>query len=889
MALALPAADEIEALVIERGEQARDLDGVILQFASMVMTIGPRALRNPASRAADLPKLRRKRTYPTDGSRAASASMTEKLPSRLPSSTKRSSYGSPSSPSTSVSFAWSSSKVPSSSKRGMTMLTRGSMSRHKSGDESSHPPGRCQRPQAHARRGPAPHRERRLVARCSRRPAEGRATRRNARALAPCQLPQRPTRGGAHEPGFTSPRQSGPLGGVVCGAIELSPERDSHDASTFDLITVDTHRRANANLVLGFRRGLDRRWLRSTFARIPIRAGSPGPLVHRQAPPGRRNALRIRVEHEAPRGLRDSRAESDPFRESPVVGPGRRHPLRPRHGRDDRDLPRAAETRNRSALHARPPPCRRDSEPLASGSRHFTTRASISPTLGHPELWQGFFRSAPAWVIARAPDGDVGPREAFLAGALACVAVMLKHPAVLSGVLAGMAVVVLGLARGEPRVAARAAGSYTGGVALVLGLTLLPFWLTGTFHAFWELMVDFILHHYAPGAAAGSGVPPWLTYDHALFAVVGAVCLLASGYAVATATNDRRQRLTGFWIASITLTAAATVIIQRRALVSFTFTYYWVVLSPFLALCCVWGIRRALPRNGKSQLAIALFAGAALFLYAPRGTSNPHWSYRTEWAGWLDILRGRQSREEHLAAYYNSPLDSYLRQRRVADAILAARAPGTRSAWTDSRPSCTTSPTCDARLASSWRMARTPAPPSGAPSTKRGCVSTRPRSTLRSPIGAARSESWSVTATRDTTSMMAASPTTWSWSMSPAVPPQPRYRSVPSKILFITRAFPPAIGGMQNYAYNLYEHFRQHNPVRLLALSRSPKHLAWFVPYALAKGAASLLTEPVSHIYVGDAVMALRFGLLLHWLHPKARTLITVHGLDLTYELPSIR
>jgi phosphatidylinositol alpha-1,6-mannosyltransferase len=108
---------------------------------------------------------------------------------------------------------------------------------------------------------------------------------------------------------------------------------------------------------------------------------------------------------------------------------------------------------------------------------------------------------------------------------------------------------------------------------------------------------------------------------------------------------------------------------------------------------------------------------------------------------------------------------------------------------------------------------------------------------------------------------------------------------VPSRTLFITRTFPPAVGGMQAYSFHLFERFRRHHATDLVALSRSPKHLVWFVPYAIARGLATVLTRPVTHIYVGDAVMA-PVGLLLGLVRREAQTVVTVHGLDLTYANP---
>lgn len=294
----------------------------------------------------------------------------------------------------------------------------------------------------------------------------------------------------------------------------------------------------------------------------------------------------------------------------------------------------------------------------------------------HPELWQAVFMLAPTWVVVRAPDGVLTARAAFAAGALACTAVMFKHTAVLSGVVAGIAVVVLAIARREPLRALRDAGAYTAGVAAVLALTILPFVLMGTFHAFWELMVDYILNHYAAGAGDTTGVPPWLTLDHGLPAALTALAGLAVGFGVAGAARDPRSRRVGLWILVITLTAAATVVIQKRALYSFTFTYYFVVMTPFLALCTAFGLRQAFKRNGVAQLGVALVLGAIFFAWAPKGTHNKDWNYRREWTEWIEVVRGMRTRESMLGAYYNSHIDSYVRQLRVAEVVLARKRDG---------------------------------------------------------------------------------------------------------------------------------------------------------------------------------------------------------------------
>jgi hypothetical protein len=294
----------------------------------------------------------------------------------------------------------------------------------------------------------------------------------------------------------------------------------------------------------------------------------------------------------------------------------------------------------------------------------------------HPELWQAFFMLAPAWIIARAPDGKISGGAAFAAGALACWAVMFKHPAVFSGVIAGFAVVLVGFARKSWREGLANAGLYTAGVATTVLLTVLPFVLTGTFDQFWELMIDFIVNHYARGNAPIDGPPPWLTYDHGLFALAIAIAFYFAGLGAAIAMRSRRERWLGVWIGINAAVALGSVLLQRRALYSFTFTYYFVVMTPFMALMTAWGIRRYFPRHGAKQLALAAVLGALAFFYEPKGTHNAEWTFRTEWTGWIRVLEGRIGEDEHYRAYYNSHLDVFVRQRRVAEELNRLNRPG---------------------------------------------------------------------------------------------------------------------------------------------------------------------------------------------------------------------
>lgn len=100
------------------------------------------------------------------------------------------------------------------------------------------------------------------------------------------------------------------------------------------------------------------------------------------------------------------------------------------------------------------------------------------------------------------------------------------------------------------------------------------------------------------------------------------------------------------------------------------------------------------------------------------------------------------------------------------------------------------------------------------------------------------------------------------------------------KVLFITRKYPPRIGGMENLSYHITTVIRCDK--KIIALRRRQYHLVWFVPYAIL---VSLLYAPkYDLIHLGDPVLSM-VGMVLKliWRKPVA---VTVHGLDLTYKNP---
>lgn len=101
------------------------------------------------------------------------------------------------------------------------------------------------------------------------------------------------------------------------------------------------------------------------------------------------------------------------------------------------------------------------------------------------------------------------------------------------------------------------------------------------------------------------------------------------------------------------------------------------------------------------------------------------------------------------------------------------------------------------------------------------------------------------------------------------------------KILFISRKYPPSVGGMQTYTKNLLDNLRTYYKVDAILLSRGQVHLLWFLPYAIIKSVFLSAKNGYDVFYMGDALLA-PIGLILKNIF-KGKAIVTVHGLDITY------
>lgn len=104
------------------------------------------------------------------------------------------------------------------------------------------------------------------------------------------------------------------------------------------------------------------------------------------------------------------------------------------------------------------------------------------------------------------------------------------------------------------------------------------------------------------------------------------------------------------------------------------------------------------------------------------------------------------------------------------------------------------------------------------------------------------------------------------------------------KILYITRKYPPQIGGMENFSYHLYHHFPSDRAEKtIISLGKSQKNLIWFLPYALIR---TLLTaKKYDIIFVGDALLS-SIGFFTKLFYKNKITVVNVFGLDITFKNP---
>lgn len=106
-------------------------------------------------------------------------------------------------------------------------------------------------------------------------------------------------------------------------------------------------------------------------------------------------------------------------------------------------------------------------------------------------------------------------------------------------------------------------------------------------------------------------------------------------------------------------------------------------------------------------------------------------------------------------------------------------------------------------------------------------------------------------------------------------------------VLFVTRKYPPAVGGMETLAHAVYLALEASADPTLIALGRSQRNLPWFLPYAAARTRRLARGTATQRLVFGDA---LAYTVIRPTL-PKSAPPVTVmvHGLDMTFRLRPYR
>lgn len=108
------------------------------------------------------------------------------------------------------------------------------------------------------------------------------------------------------------------------------------------------------------------------------------------------------------------------------------------------------------------------------------------------------------------------------------------------------------------------------------------------------------------------------------------------------------------------------------------------------------------------------------------------------------------------------------------------------------------------------------------------------------------------------------------------------------RILFITRKFPPSVGGMETAAKSLYGALKDgDDKVCLAAWGGSNKWLPAVYLWLFCKSLTHALAHRPDVIYLQDGVMA-PLGWLLKLL-TRRPTVVTIHGLEVRYKNPAYR
>lgn len=101
-------------------------------------------------------------------------------------------------------------------------------------------------------------------------------------------------------------------------------------------------------------------------------------------------------------------------------------------------------------------------------------------------------------------------------------------------------------------------------------------------------------------------------------------------------------------------------------------------------------------------------------------------------------------------------------------------------------------------------------------------------------------------------------------------------------VLFVARKFPPSVGGMERYAYDLSTALSEKNNLTLIKWGGSNYFLPFVLPAFFIISCWKLLTSKIDVIHIQDGLQA-PMGLIIKTIFRKP-LIIVIHGLDVTYK-----
>lgn len=105
------------------------------------------------------------------------------------------------------------------------------------------------------------------------------------------------------------------------------------------------------------------------------------------------------------------------------------------------------------------------------------------------------------------------------------------------------------------------------------------------------------------------------------------------------------------------------------------------------------------------------------------------------------------------------------------------------------------------------------------------------------------------------------------------------------KVLCITRKYPPQVGGMENFCFNLFSGLESEQlETKIVALGKKQIHLLWFFPYTIFYVIFNI--HKYDAFLIGDSVMCF-LGIVSKLFSPKTKRITLTYGLDILYKNPA--